>query len=658
MTFLRKLSNTGVHFAHRPFQRRSILLSNIVSLIIFCLGCFLFFAYYWWYGWTVVTAAIPIASILGLSTLLLNYFNLSTVSRIILTLLVPVMAMSISIYAKQIYYESQEELDYFSFRFLILASCVFPAIFFSFREKALLISTIIVTFSILILHDPLHDLFGVPYRKDVLKESNYAFTNIVVLITYGIMMGGVMFLKLISERNEEKNDKLIMELNQINEDLIEKNTEIESQNQEIMAQTESLNVSQNKLKEAYDVIEEQKDLLVHQNTNLSNELVDINKDLTATNSELIKHNNELRQFSYTVSHNLRGPVASLLGLINLIDQRNLSDSHSEIHNHIKTSVTRLDNIIGDLSKIIDIRHDIFHIRQRINLEQEVQEILLGFKKDIEAHQVVIRTNFSKCSEIYSVRPMVHSILYNLISNAIKYRAQTRRPEIEIISDVDSHYFLTVRDNGLGIDLKNHRSNLFKLYKRFHYHTEGKGLGLYLVKLQAEALGGNVEVASEINRNTTFMVKLGQPENVERQILFHEPHAKIFFDAKLNSTGVIWKGPVSSEQYRDVFRKCLEFVKVYSTPNYIADLSDQGFISKDDQLWMFKDIMPESAQYGLRRIAAIKAGVPDENALLYMKGISETLKKLGITQEYFGTFDDAVRWVEEQNVKSTLGVKYD
>jgi signal transduction histidine kinase len=656
MTFLRKLAYTGVHFAHLPFQRRSILLSNIVSLIIFCLGTILLLTYLAWYGWGIITNAIVAVIVLGLMTIVLNHFNLSIISRVFLTLLVPVIATFISIYAKVIYYEYQEELDYFTFRFVILATCVFPCVFFSLRERTLLIMTLLVTLLILMGHDPLHEFFGVPYNKIGMKNSTYAFTNVVILITYGILMSTVMFLKWISEESEEQNIRLIHELNQTNEDLIEKNTEIESQNAEILAQTENLNQSQTKLQDAYEVIEEQKNLLVSQNKNLSTELVGMNKDLTETNSELIKHNNELRQFSYTVSHNLRGPVASLMGLINLIDTANLTTGNVEIHEHIKTSVGRLDNIITDLSKIIDIRHDIFHIRQKINLEAEVREIIKGFKKDLETHDVSIKFYFDKCPEIYSVRPMVHSILYNLISNAIKYRAHTRRPEIEISSDVKDNYLIAVKDNGLGIDLKNHRHNLFKLYKRFHYHTEGKGLGLYLVKLQAEALGGSVDVVSEMNKSTTFNVKLDQPANVERQVLYHESHAKIFFDAKINSTGVVWKGPVSSNEYRSVFKKCLEFVKVYSTPNYIADLSEQGYISREDQVWMFHDIMPEAALYGLRRIAAVKPGAQDENAIEYMKGITAALKKLGITQEYFPTFDDAVSWIQEQNEISAIAIK--
>lgn len=616
----------------------------------------LFILYFLWYGWSFVTLAIPVISFLCLSAILLNYYNLSIISRMWLCLFVPMIVMALSIYSKGLYYNQQEELDYFTFRFIILASCVFPAIFFSVHERSLLIVASLIGLLTLMSHDPLHAFFGVPYQKDIMKESNYSFTNVVIFITYCIMVGTVIFLKWTLERSEKKAENLIQELNQINEELTEKNTEIEAQNQEITAQSENLNISQSKLHNAYLLIQEQKNQLLRANDTLSSELVEMNKELTETNSELIKHNNELRQFSFTVSHNLRGPVASLIGLVGILDSQQFEGENGEIMSHINTSIKKLDNIIKDLSQIIDIRHDIFQIRQKINLEQEVRDIAHSLKKEIEAHNVKIRTNFTECPEVYSVKPMVHSILYNLISNAIKYRATERWPEVEITSRAEANYIIEIKDNGLGIDLKNQQHNLFKLYKRFHFHTEGKGLGLYLVKLQAEALGGKVEVDSELNKYTKFTVYLGQPENVEQQVLYEQPHARIFYDAMLNSTGVVWNGPVSSEQYRSVFVKCLEFVKAYNTPNYIADLSQQGYIAREDQLWMFNEIMPEAGRHGLKRIAAVKPK-DDLKVSEYLKGITDTMSKLGIHQEFFLTFEEASNWVLHENEKAILSILY-
>ncbi|HPM32337.1 MAG TPA: ATP-binding protein, partial [Chryseolinea sp.] len=511
---------------------------------------------------------------------------------------------------------------------------------------------------ILMAHDPLHHYFGVGYRQDNLKEGNYTFTNVVILITYLILMGAIVFLKWVLETTEEKNIKLIDDLNNNNEILVEKNAEIEAQSAEIMAQSDNLHASQTKLIQAYRVINEQKGVLVDENKNLESELIQKNKDLVETNTELIKHNNELRQFSYTVSHNLRGPVASLLGLIALIDSKKFNENDAVIFNYISTSTERLDNIIQDLSKIIDIRHEIFQIRQKIDLHHEIEEVTQLLKKDIETHNVSIGVNIEKGTATYSIKPMLHSILYNLISNAIKYRSNERSPVIEINAYEDSQfYFLKVKDNGMGIDLKKHSENLFKLYKRFHFHTEGKGLGLYLVKLQAESLGGSVEVESEMNRYTKFTVRIAKTENVERQSLHKEKYAEIFFDAQLNCTGVVWNGPVTSEQYRAVFQKCLDFVKIYNTPNYIADISHQGPISKEDQEWMFQSILPDATRNGMRRIAAIRPDVSDPIVQEYLKGINQSLIKLGARQEFFPTMKDAMDWIQHENEIVTYEMNY-
>lgn len=658
MLVLRSLVETGVHFATSPSERRGIMLANGVSLILFVLNFILFILYYFWYGWSTVTATIPFLALLCLTTLLLSHVGLIAAGRYWLCLFIPISVTALSIYSKTVYYNYQEELDYFTFRFIILASCIFPAVFFSLREKASLALTSIISLAVLMAFDPLHELFDVPYRRGILKGSNYSFTNVVVLINYFIIVGAVLILKWVSERNELRAETLIFELNLINEDLIEKNAEIEAQNQEISLQSENLNINQRKLQEAYTLIEKQKELLYRQNQNLSSELVKKNKELTNTNTELIKHNNELRQFSYTVSHNLRGPVASLLGLVNLIDRRPMTTDDEQIFNHIKSSLGLLDNIIRDLSKIIDIRNDIFQLRQKIPLYAELTEISRLFKNEIEAYNIRIETSFG-CTDIYSVKPLVHSILYNLISNAIKYRSPERQPVIAVSSKIDGDaYVLEIRDNGLGIDLPTHRENLFKLYKRFHYHTEGKGLGLYLIKLQTEILGGYVEVESEINKETVFRIYLKKPEDVERQVLYQSPFATIFFDARLNATGVIWDGPLTSEQYRFVFKKCLEFVKAYNTPSYITDLSRQGFVSKEDQAWIFKDILPEAARNGLKRVAAIR---PDKDLPLvyeYLQDIHETLATLGARQKSFITMEEATNWIEEENIKAALTTSND
>ena len=648
---------SGRQYTRTLSERRGVTIANAIGLSLVVLTVLLFIFYYTWYGWSVVTAAIPAVGLLAANTILLNRFGLVNISRIWTCLLIPVIITALSVYSKTIYYNSPEELDYFTFRFVILGSCSFPWVLFSLHEKKLLLFCSLAGMAILLAYDPLHQWFDVGYSQDRLKASTYYFANVVIFISYCLLVSALAFLKWTSERHEAKNMELIDELNDTNEVLTEKNAEIEAQTSELQAQSEVLETNQKQLLDAYRMIEEQKNRLLTQNQSLTYELLEKNKDLTETNSELIKHNNELRQFSYTVSHNLRGPVASLLGLVNLVEPTALAQSDSEILDHIRTSTERLDMIIKDLTKIIDIRHDIFKIRQKISIEEEIDETFAILRKDNLQSDVTLIKNIQQ-HYIYSVKPMVHSILYNLLNNALKYRSPERQPVIEITASEDEmYYIISVHDNGLGIDLKRNRDNLFKLYKRFHFHTEGKGLGLYLVKLQVEALGGHIAVESEINRYTKFTVYLKKPEDIQRQVLLKERYAEIFYDAQLNATGIIWQESVTSEQYRQAFAKTLDFVKVYNTPNFIADLSRHGHIDKEDQRWMFREIIPESARNGLTRIATVHPNA-DGHINNYIESIQEATAPFGITQRYFTSMKEAVEWIESENEKIALKIRMD
>lgn len=625
------------------------MLSNQINLILFCLGLLLSIFYWVYYPPNVVRYLIPCIGIIGLAFILLNAIGQNIPSRIGTSLFVPFATMALSIYSKGLYYETQTDLDYFTFRFIILGTSILPAILFTTQERTLLIFGLAVNLLLLLSHDSLHTFFGVAYRHNGLDTGTYDFANVVIAVTYFILLGSILFLKINLERADRKNSALIKHEQWINNELKSKNEEIEAQHQEMLAQSEKINQNQKELLKAYEVIEKQKELLSHENRNLETELLERNQDLSEANSELIKYNNELRQFSYTISHNLRGPVASLLGLVELYDRSTLSSENSKITEHIGSSALRLDAIIKDLNKIIDIRNDIFQIRQKVVLADELHQIKKVLHLGTEVSFIDLQIDLHKSEQIYSVRPMVHSILYNLISNAIKYRAPERLSEIRINTDENSEYYiLQVEDNGLGIDLHNHRENLFKLYKRFHYHTEGKGIGLYLVKLQCEALGGYIEVRSELNKFTCFTAYLRKPDNIERQLLFEQPHAQIFFDASINATGIIWQGPVTSQQYRNVFIKSLEFVKAFSTPNYIADISHQGPIREVDQQWMFRSIMPEAAQFGLRRIASIKPNVNTDTVRNYLKGLNENMRVHNITYEMFESMDEATNWMRNAN----------
>ena len=105
---------------------------------------------------------------------------------------------------------------------------------------------------------------------------------------------------------------------------------------------------------------------------------------------------------------------------------------------------------------------------------------------------------------------MESVFQNLISNAIKYKANNRTPEIIIRTvQLENDIEMRISDNGLGIDMKQHGDKLFGLHKIFHGHKEARGVGLFLVKTQVEALGGSIHVESKVNKGTTFIVWFAQ-----------------------------------------------------------------------------------------------------------------------------------------------------
>lgn len=394
----------------------------------------------------------------------------------------------------------------------LLVTSVVPLMLFSIREVKFLLPTLGLNLCILVVVDPALFWFSAEANTDTYTASRYMANNVILFVSEAFLIGSTVFLKSLFEYFEKENDLLIRSLNEKNEELNDRNKElyqlnqdIETQNEEIQAQSEELMQSQESLLTAHNEIDRQKRELEKQNLKLEESLDVKSKDLLNTNQQLVVQNNELQQFSYTVSHNLRGPVASMLGLMNLYHLSLDASERSSIFALIEKSAHSLETVIHDLNKIIDIRKDKFHATEKVSLETEVNLVTQSLSAFIAEKDVTIRPNF-EADEIISIKAYVNSILYNLISNAIQYRSPDRSLVINISSyRKDDYVVIEVSDNGLGIDLDRFAGDLFKLYKRFHTHVEGKGLGLYLVKQQVEKMNGRIEVASTPGEWTRFNV---------------------------------------------------------------------------------------------------------------------------------------------------------
>jgi signal transduction histidine kinase len=301
--------------------------------------------------------------------------------------------------------------------------------------------------------------------------------------------------------------KFYARLRALNITITEKNTFIEAQAEKLKEVNVTLNQLYKEVSEQNEEIQTQASKLSDLNSDLERRVAEKTQELITTNEELVRHNNELLQFSYTVSHNLRGPVARLLGLTNLAAaEADLTKTREWISLMNKTGAD-LDLIIKDISNLLDLRNEPNQYREKVELEKEWQ-ISLSLLQDSLTGKEEITASFSAAPSLITVRAMLQSIFYNLLSNAIKFRSPERPLRVTATSQISQgNLIIEISDNGLGFDIQRHRDNLFKLYKRFHSHVEGRGLGLYLIKAQVEVLRGEISVESTLNVGSNFRISI-------------------------------------------------------------------------------------------------------------------------------------------------------
>jgi PAS domain S-box-containing protein len=238
------------------------------------------------------------------------------------------------------------------------------------------------------------------------------------------------------------------------------------------------------------------------------------KEMKRVTDDLYKHNRELHEFGYIVSHNLRSPVANIMGIASLMEmEAGDPETINYCINNLKSSISRLDEVIKDLSKILSSTDSSVDL---ITEQLDLAEMLRNIQTDLTEKIARSHTRINLVPDtflIYSHKAYIYSIFFNLVSNAIKYKSE-RSPLIDIcISEEAAMINIKFTDNGCGIDLERHGDELFKPYKRFHTHIEGKGLGLFLVKSHVEALGGEISVVSKPGTGTTFTICLPKDQDL-------------------------------------------------------------------------------------------------------------------------------------------------
>jgi PAS domain S-box-containing protein len=223
--------------------------------------------------------------------------------------------------------------------------------------------------------------------------------------------------------------------------------------------------------------------------------------------ELTQNNKDLKQFSYITSHNLRAPLSNLTGLLNLVEDLTIEDSElKEIITGFSKSTHLLNETINDLVKVVIIKDNPSIQKEKVLIKEIFENVFNQLSFLIGLHKPILKIDLEEVTILNINKSYLESIFLNLLTNAIKYRSENKQLRVTISSKVvDDDLILTFKDNGIGIDLVRNRDKIFGLYQRFHNHPDSKGLGLYLVKSQVEAMGGTINVESAVGKGTTFTI---------------------------------------------------------------------------------------------------------------------------------------------------------
>jgi PAS domain S-box-containing protein len=221
--------------------------------------------------------------------------------------------------------------------------------------------------------------------------------------------------------------------------------------------------------------------------------------------ELTQNNKDLKQFSYITSHNFRAPLSNLTGLLHLLEDVPIENEElQEILNGFKRSTHLLNETIEDLVKVVIIKDNPSILKEDISIKEIFENVFFQLNNQINLYKPTIKFDVDETLSIHINKAYMESIILNLMSNALKYRSKDKVSKI-LIKAVDKENFvnLIIKDNGIGIDLDKNGDKIFGLYQRFHNYPDSKGLGLYLVKSQIEAMGGSIEVESQVGKGTQF-----------------------------------------------------------------------------------------------------------------------------------------------------------
>ena len=221
-----------------------------------------------------------------------------------------------------------------------------------------------------------------------------------------------------------------------------------------------------------------------------------------------EQNESLLNFAHIVSHNLRSHSTNMTMLTKFLAEEEKEEERQKLYGMLKNASNSLSETIEHLNEVVQAKTGALEQMQSVNLFHTFEKIEKSIRGLIAEQNAVSKIKIDRSHFVEVVPAYLESILLNLYTNALKYRAPDRNPVIEISSVLENDYIIIeFKDNGHGIDLKRHKDKIFGMYKTFHRNKDAKGIGLFITKNQIESMNGTISVESTVDKGTTFYIKL-------------------------------------------------------------------------------------------------------------------------------------------------------
>lgn len=236
------------------------------------------------------------------------------------------------------------------------------------------------------------------------------------------------------------------------------------------------------------------------------ELLRSKQNIEAIALKLQEQNRQLDEFAHIISHNLRSPIGNIKALIGLLNSQSSISEYQQIFEKLKNVAHNLSETMNELMETLKVKKETTIERSEIRFKEIFDKVVQSLEGELIQTEAQLTFDFNQSPSIYYSRPYLESIIQNLLTNALKYRSPKRKPHIVVKTQRQgSSTILSVADNGLGIDMAMFGDKLFGLHKTFHEHKDARGVGLFLIKTQIEALGGSIRAESEVDKGTTFII---------------------------------------------------------------------------------------------------------------------------------------------------------